>query len=113
MDGPDTLTAGTLLPASSKQIARAINAASGNRPVVVLANLSGFDGSPESMRRAGDPPGCPSSPEISRFLPTVIVKSFFMAKSSRAYSTRTLPLKISLHDHGGEPGQPVPPGVTR
>ena len=31
--------------------ARAINAASGNRPLVVLANLSGFDGSPESMRR--------------------------------------------------------------
>ena len=32
-------------------MARAINAASGNRPLVVLANLSGFDGSPESMRR--------------------------------------------------------------
>jgi len=32
-------------------VARAINAASANRPVVVLANLSGFDGSPESMRR--------------------------------------------------------------
>jgi acetyl-CoA carboxylase carboxyltransferase component len=32
-------------------VARAINAASGNRPVVVLANLSGFDGSPESLRR--------------------------------------------------------------
>jgi acetyl-CoA carboxylase carboxyltransferase component len=32
-------------------VARAVNAASGNRPVVVLANLSGFDGSPESMRR--------------------------------------------------------------
>jgi acetyl/propionyl-CoA carboxylase alpha subunit/acetyl-CoA carboxylase carboxyltransferase component len=50
-DGPDPLTAGTLFPLSSKKIARAINAASGNRPVVVLANLSGFDGSPESMRR--------------------------------------------------------------
>ena len=35
---------------SSKKVARAINAASGNRPVVVLANLSGFDGSPDSMR---------------------------------------------------------------
>jgi acetyl-CoA carboxylase carboxyltransferase component len=32
-------------------VARAINAASENRPVVVLANLSGFDGSPESMRK--------------------------------------------------------------
>jgi acetyl-CoA carboxylase carboxyltransferase component len=49
-DGPDTWTAGTLFPLSSKKIARAINAASGNRPVVVLANLSGFDGSPDSMR---------------------------------------------------------------
>ncbi len=50
-DGPDTYTAGTLFPRSSKKVARAINAASGNRPLVVLANLSGFDGSPESMRR--------------------------------------------------------------
>ncbi len=50
-DGPDTYTAGTLFPRSSKKIARAINAASGNRPLVVLANLSGFDGSPESMRK--------------------------------------------------------------
>jgi acetyl-CoA carboxylase carboxyltransferase component len=49
-DGPEQWTAGTLFPLSSKKIARAINAASGNRPVVVLANLSGFDGSPESMR---------------------------------------------------------------
>ncbi len=49
-DGPDQWTAGTLFPLSSKKLARAINAASGNRPVVVLANLSGFDGSPESMR---------------------------------------------------------------
>lgn len=49
-DGPDTFTAGTLFPRSSKKTARAINAASGNRPLVVLANLSGFDGSPESMR---------------------------------------------------------------
>ncbi len=50
-DGPDQWTAGTLFPLSSKKIARAINAASGSRPVVVLANLSGFDGSPESLRR--------------------------------------------------------------
>jgi acetyl/propionyl-CoA carboxylase alpha subunit/acetyl-CoA carboxylase carboxyltransferase component len=49
-DGPDIWTAGTLFPRSSKKTARAINAASGNRPVVVLANLSGFDGSPDSMR---------------------------------------------------------------
>jgi acetyl-CoA carboxylase carboxyltransferase component len=40
-----------LFPQSSRKLARAVNAASGNRPLVVLANLSGFDGSPESMRR--------------------------------------------------------------
>ena len=50
-DGPDTYTSGTLFPQSSKKAARAINGASGNRPLVVLANLSGFDGSPESMRK--------------------------------------------------------------
>ncbi len=50
-DGPDTWSGGTLFPRSSKKVARAINASSGNRPVVLLANLSGFDGSPESMRR--------------------------------------------------------------
>ncbi len=49
-DGPRQWTSGTLFPRSSKKTARAINAASNNRPVVVLANLSGFDGSPESMR---------------------------------------------------------------
>ncbi len=50
-DGPDSWSAGTLFPVSSKKMARAINAASGTRPLVVLANLSGFDGSPESLRR--------------------------------------------------------------
>ena len=50
-DGPDQWTAGTLFPQSSKKVARAINAASGSRPLVLLANLSGFDGSPESMRK--------------------------------------------------------------
>ncbi len=50
-DGPQFWTSGTLFPQSSKKAARAINAASGNRPLVVLANLSGFDGSPESMRK--------------------------------------------------------------
>ncbi|WP_276319885.1 carboxyl transferase domain-containing protein [Egibacter rhizosphaerae] len=49
-DGPDQWTAGTLFPHSSRKTARAINAASGSRPLVVLANLSGFDGSPESLR---------------------------------------------------------------
>jgi acetyl/propionyl-CoA carboxylase alpha subunit/acetyl-CoA carboxylase carboxyltransferase component len=50
-DGPSQWSAGTLFPLSSKKVARAVNAASGVRPVVVLANLSGFDGSPESLRR--------------------------------------------------------------
>ena len=50
-DGPDIWTGGTLFPQSSKKTARAINAASGVRPLVVLANLSGFDGSPESLRK--------------------------------------------------------------
>jgi len=50
-DGPELWSAGTLFPQSSKKIARAVNSASGNRPLVILANLSGFDGSPESMRR--------------------------------------------------------------
>ncbi len=49
-DGPQQWTAGTLFPLSSKKVARALNSASANRPAVILANLSGFDGSPESMR---------------------------------------------------------------
>jgi acetyl/propionyl-CoA carboxylase alpha subunit/acetyl-CoA carboxylase carboxyltransferase component len=50
-DGPEAWSGGTLFPQSSKKVARALNAASGSRPAVVLANLSGFDGSPESMRK--------------------------------------------------------------
>jgi acetyl-CoA carboxylase carboxyltransferase component len=50
-DGPEQWTSGTLFPMASKKVARAVNAATNNRPLVVLANLSGFDGSPESMRR--------------------------------------------------------------
>jgi len=50
-DGPEAWTGGTLFPLSSKKVARALAAASGVRPAVVLANLSGFDGSPESMRK--------------------------------------------------------------
>jgi acetyl/propionyl-CoA carboxylase alpha subunit/acetyl-CoA carboxylase carboxyltransferase component len=50
-DGPPAWTSGTLFPQASRKLARAVNAASGNRPLVLLANLSGFDGSPESMRR--------------------------------------------------------------
>ncbi len=49
-DGPDQWTSGTLFPRSSKKIARTINSVAGRRPLVVLANLAGFDASPESMR---------------------------------------------------------------
>ena len=51
LDGPADWNGGTLFPQSSKKIARALNAASNNRAAVILANLSGFDGSPESMRK--------------------------------------------------------------
>jgi acetyl-CoA carboxylase carboxyltransferase component len=51
LDGPAAWSGGTLFPLSSKKVARALNAASGNRPVVILANLAGFDGSPESLRK--------------------------------------------------------------
>ena len=50
-DGPPAWTSGTLFPQASRKTARAINATTGNRPLVVMANLSGFDGSPESMRK--------------------------------------------------------------
>ncbi|MFO7848728.1 MAG: carboxyl transferase domain-containing protein [Spirochaetia bacterium] len=50
-DGPESWSGGTLFPQSSKKIARGINAFSGRLPLVMLANLSGFDGSPESLRR--------------------------------------------------------------
>jgi acetyl-CoA carboxylase carboxyltransferase component len=49
--GEDTVWAGgTLYPEASKKISRAITHASGRRPVVVLANLAGFDGSAWSLR---------------------------------------------------------------
>lgn len=44
-------SAATLYPDASKKISRALNHASGRRPVVVLANLAGFDGSAWSLRR--------------------------------------------------------------
>lgn len=48
--GDHWLSASTLHPEGSRKVAKAINAASGNRPVVVLASLSGFDGSARSMQ---------------------------------------------------------------
>ncbi len=49
-DGPDIWNGGTLFPQSSRKVARGINAFSGRLPLVIMANLSGFDGSPESLR---------------------------------------------------------------
>lgn len=48
--GPEIWPGGTLTPNASKKVARAINAASGRKPVVVLANLAGFDGTQESLQ---------------------------------------------------------------
>lgn len=48
--GEHWLSASTLHPEGSRKVAKAINAASGNRPLVVLASLSGFDGSARSMK---------------------------------------------------------------
>jgi acetyl-CoA carboxylase carboxyltransferase component len=50
-DGPEAWSGGTLFPLSSKKVARGINAFSNRVPLVILANLSGFDGSPESLRK--------------------------------------------------------------
>ncbi len=71
-DGPDTWTAGTLFPQSSKKAARAINAASGSRPLVVLANLSGFDGSPESMRKAQLEYGAEIGRAVTNFIGPIV-----------------------------------------
>ncbi len=49
-DGPDQWTSGTLFPRAAKKISRTINSVAGRRPLVVVANLAGFDASPESMR---------------------------------------------------------------
>lgn len=49
-EGQSWWAASTLYPQASKKIARAINHASGRRPVVILANLAGFDGSAWSLR---------------------------------------------------------------
>ena len=62
VDGPKTFTAGTLFPKSSKKAARAINAASGNRPAggagepVGLRRLAGVAARPAAGVRRGDRP---------------------------------------------------------
>ncbi len=46
---PAVWSGSTLFPEGSKKMAHAINAASGRTDAVIMANLSGFDGSPESL----------------------------------------------------------------
>jgi Carboxyl transferase domain len=53
VDGPSQWTAGTLFPRSSKKTARAINAASGNRPPARDAPDAGRAASPPRPIRAG------------------------------------------------------------
>jgi acetyl-CoA carboxylase carboxyltransferase component len=50
-EGPTQWQGGTLYPQASRKLARAIRASQSRYPVVILANLSGFDGSPESLRQ--------------------------------------------------------------
>ncbi len=47
--GHDWEAPGTLYPMAARKVARALQRASGRRPAVVLANLSGFDGSRSSL----------------------------------------------------------------
>ncbi|MEE2645244.1 MAG: carboxyl transferase domain-containing protein [Myxococcota bacterium] len=47
---PARWVGGTLYPQGSRKLARALHLARGRWPVVILANLSGFDGSPESLK---------------------------------------------------------------
>ena len=90
-DGPDQWTAGTLFPLSSKKVARAINAASGNRPVVVLANLSGFDGSPESMRKLQLEFGAEIGRAIVNFDGPIVFCAIFAITAARSWcSSRAL-----------------------
>ena len=50
-DGPEQWTVGHAVPARRPRRSRARSTPpAGRRPMVVLANLAGFDGSPESMR---------------------------------------------------------------
>ena len=50
-DGPESWSAGTLFPQSSRRIARAIQHRVGPAPARGARQLAGFDGSPRSMRR--------------------------------------------------------------
>lgn len=93
-DGPDQWTAGTLFPLSSKKVARAINAASGNRPLAVLANLSGFDGSPESLRRCQLEYGAEIGRAIVNFVGPIV-----FCVVSRYHGGAFVVFSAALHDN--------------
>ncbi len=95
-DGPDQFAGGTLYPQASRKVARALNAASGRRPIVVLANLSGFDGSPShcaigswsTAPRSAAPWSTSTAPSCSRSSRATTAAPTW---SSRRRSTRTSP----------------------
>ncbi len=66
---------GTLYPSASKKVARAITHASGRRPVVVLANLAGFDGSTWSLRNEQLEWGAEIARSVVNFRGTIVVAS--------------------------------------
>ena len=104
-DGPASWTGGTLFPLSSKKVARALNAASGNRPVVVLANLSGFDGSPESMRKLQLEYGA----EIAR----AVVEFEGRSRSSSCRATTAAPTSCSRSALNPQPARLGARGLVR
>jgi len=115
-DGPAIWTAGTLFPMSSKKVARAINAASNNRPVVVLANLSGFDGSPESLRQLQLEYGAEIGRAVVNFKGPMVflVISRYHGGAFVVFSTKLNPsLEVSALEHtyasviGGAPAAAV------
>ncbi|MFU8839207.1 MAG: biotin carboxylase N-terminal domain-containing protein [Nitriliruptoraceae bacterium] len=93
-DGPEGWTAGTLFPRASKKVARAVNAASGIRPLVVLANLSGFDGSPESLRELQLELGAEIGRAIVNFDGPVV-----FCVISRYHGGAFVVFSKALHDH--------------
>ena len=95
-DGPDQWTAGTLFPQSSKKTARAINAASGNRPVVVLR----FDGIRKRGESHNDPDCLEPGKEHHRFTFSQGVQDIsatldFLERSSEFAPSKTILVTFS------------------
>jgi acetyl-CoA carboxylase carboxyltransferase component len=73
VDAPRWWASGTFYPQSAKKLSRALNAASGRRPAVVLANLAGFDGSRWSLRHQQLEFGAELARAVVNFEGTVVV----------------------------------------